>query len=69
MRLNFSRQVKIFAMDGSVRVSKVFNPGEHNVDEMFLKTKYMQDLLDLRYVNPVYVAPAAKKAESGSTAK
>ena len=69
MRLNFSRQVKVFAMDGSTRVSKVFNPGEHNVDEIFLKTKYMQDLLDLRYVNPVYVAHTAKKQNQESAAK
>lgn len=69
MRCNFKKQVKIFAMDGKTQVNKVFNKGQHDVEDIFLKTEYFEALLAKGEVTPVYVAPAAKKAEAKKAEK
>ena len=64
MRCNFKKQVKIFAKDGKTQINKVFNPGQHDVEDVYLKTQYFEALLAKGEVTPVYVAPSLPKTKT-----
>lgn len=64
MRCNFKKQVKIFAKDGKTQINKVFNPGQHDVEDVYLKTEYFEALLSKGEVTPVYVAPSLPKTKN-----
>lgn len=69
MRLNFKKQVKIFAMDGKTQVNKVFEKGQHDVEDIYVKTEYMDALLAKGDVFPVYMPQSLPKAKSQKAAE
>lgn len=69
MRFTFKKQVKIFAMDGKTQVNKVFNTGQHDVEDIYAKTQYMEALLAKGDVIPVYMPQSSPKTREQKTAE
>ena len=77
MKFSFKRQIRICAIDDDGKsICKIFDKGEHEVENIFVNTEYFEAFLEKgditqQYVkgSPILLNAQAEEKVSGKTAK